>query len=141
MLADKVFIIELLTVDGFAARTLIREQARHPSAISAAREKKGGGSRAQMAESAILNEQKQITYITPCEIPTLEHETGNDTMEATSLIAEALFASAKSTKVFGGLGHDVGVELEDHSRGGACAAQGIRLPKGISFAPGEMSDD
>ena len=37
-------------------------------------------------------------------------------MEATPLIAETLFACAKGAEVLGSLGHDVGVELEDHSR-------------------------
>lgn len=66
------------------------------------------------------------TYIAPCEIPALEHEAGNDAVEATVLVAEPLLARAQSAEVFGGLWYVVGVEFEDDSSRWACAGQGVR---------------
>lgn len=42
-------------------------------------------------------------------VTTLEHEVGDDTVEARAGVAEALLASAESTEVGGGLGDDVAV--------------------------------
>ena len=55
----------------------------------------------------------KITHVTA-----LEHELGNDTVEARAGVAEALLASAESTEVGGGLGDDVVVELEADTAGG-----------------------
>ena len=69
---------------------------------------------------------KAGTYVTPGKIPTLEHEPGNDPMEAASLIAKPFLARTKSAEVLGSLRHDVTVELEDDSSRGTCAAQNVR---------------
>lgn len=42
---------------------------------------------------------------------TLAHEVGNDTVEARSLEAESLLASAQGTEVLSGLGDHVGAQL------------------------------
>jgi hypothetical protein len=46
------------------------------------------------------------------EVTALSHEVGDDAVEGGSLVAKALLSSAESPEVFGGLGHDVVVELE-----------------------------
>lgn len=44
-------------------------------------------------------------------VTTLEHEVGDDTVEAGALVAVALLAGAESTEVLGGLGDDVVLEM------------------------------
>lgn len=46
------------------------------------------------------------------EVTTLEHEVGDDTVEARALVAEAVLAGAKLTEVARRLGDSIVVELE-----------------------------
>jgi hypothetical protein len=65
------------------------------------------------------NQHGKSTHVT-----TLEHELGDDTVEARAGVAEALLASAEGTEVGGRLGDNVVKELEDDAaRGGVCAGQ------------------
>lgn len=117
MLADKILIVELLAVDGFAARTLFRKQV----------------SNHQLSDPQILfclaavNQFMTVwTYVTPREIATLEHESRNNSMEAATLIAKPFLARAKSAEILSSLWHNVSVELENDSSRWACAGQVIR---------------
>lgn len=47
------------------------------------------------------------------EVAALEHELGDDTVEARARVAEAVLARRELTEVLCGLGNDVVVELED----------------------------
>lgn len=49
------------------------------------------------------------------EVTTLEHELGDDTVEAGALVSEALLASAELTEVGGGAGDLLVEELEDNA--------------------------
>lgn len=49
------------------------------------------------------------------KVTTLAHEFGNDAVEATALVTEALLTSAESTEVFSSLGDDVVEELKDYA--------------------------
>jgi len=55
--------------------------------------------------------------IMPGEVTTLEHEVGDDTVEAGAGIAEAVLTGAELTEVPGGLGNIVVVELEGDAAG------------------------
>lgn len=52
------------------------------------------------------------TYVATGEVTTLEHELGDDAVEGRALVAEALLTGAESAEVLGGLGDDVGEEVE-----------------------------
>lgn len=52
------------------------------------------------------------THVATGEVTALEHEIRDDTMETGAGVAEALFASAKSTEILSGLGNDVVVKVE-----------------------------
>lgn len=54
-----------------------------------------------------------------CEVTTLEHEVGDDTVEAGASIAEALLTSGKSAEVLSSLGNDIVVELKDDAAKGS----------------------
>ena len=70
------------------------------------------------------------TYITPREIPTLEHEARDNPMEFATLVTKPLLSRAKSAEVLSGLWHNVAVELEDDSSRWACAGQGFSAEPG-----------
>ena len=55
------------------------------------------------------------THVTTSEVPTLNHEFGNDPVEGRSLIAKALLASAKGAEVLGRLRDILIEEVEDNS--------------------------
>ena len=84
----KVFVVEFGSVNGFSSRAIVVCEV--PLFIC--------GSSVRMLSvaswPAILLHSR--TY-------TLTHELGNNTMKAGSLVTKPLFASAKSTKVFGSL--------------------------------------
>ncbi|KNC33742.1 hypothetical protein FF38_09079 [Lucilia cuprina] len=50
--------------------------------------------------------------IVVCEITTLAHEVGNDTMEGGALVAETLFTGAESTEILSGLWNNIATELQ-----------------------------
>lgn len=52
------------------------------------------------------------------EVSSLEHELRNHSVEDGALVAEAFFASAQGSEVFGSIGHDVLVELDDDPTSG-----------------------
>ena len=52
------------------------------------------------------------TYIATGEVTALKHELRDHTMELGPVVAKALFASAKGTEVFSGLGGDIIVKIE-----------------------------
>ena len=54
----------------------------------------------------------QKTHVATSEVTALKHEVRNHTMELGTGVAKALFASAKGTEVFSGLGGDIVVEVE-----------------------------
>jgi hypothetical protein len=53
------------------------------------------------------------SHVATSEIATLDHELGNDPVEARTLVSEALLASAESTKVLGRL-WDIFIEKVEH---------------------------
>lgn len=59
------------------------------------------------------------TYVATGEVTTLEHELGDDTVEAGSLVSEALLTSAESAEVLGGLGSGISAELHDDAAKGS----------------------
>lgn len=67
-----------------------------------------------------MEQDRVCTNVTTGEVTTLEHEVGDDAVEGRALVAEALLASAESTEVLGGLGHDVVVELKVDASSLAC---------------------
>ncbi|MCP5656234.1 hypothetical protein NL311_27975, partial [Klebsiella pneumoniae] len=48
------------------------------------------------------------------EVPSLQHEIGDDTMENGALVTEAFLASAQGTEVFTRLGSDVTSQLNNN---------------------------
>lgn len=50
--------------------------------------------------------------IVPGEVTSLEHEVGDDTVEARASVSETVLAGGELAEVFGGLGHYVVVQLE-----------------------------
>lgn len=48
-----------------------------------------------------------------CEIATLAHKVGNDTMERRALVTETLFTGAESTEILSGLWHNIATELQN----------------------------
>ena len=72
-----------------------------------------------------------LTYVTTSEVPTLEHELGDDAVELAALVAEALLAGAEGAEVLGGLGDDVVEELEVDA---ARASYVADLPSAIELA-------
>lgn len=69
---------------------------------------------------------RKETYIAPREIPTLEHEPGDNAVKATVLVAKPLLARAQSAEVFSGSWYVLGVEFENDSSRWACAGHDIR---------------
>ena len=126
MLADKVLIIELFAVDGFAARALHHDQSIVSSLAFKFYSK--GFSYAHHVDwrNKSLHDPERCTYITPREIPTLEHESRNNPMESTTLVTKPLLSRAKSAEVLSGLRYNIAVELEHDSSWRACAVQGFR---------------
>ena len=61
------------------------------------------------------------------EVSTLEHEFGNDTVEAGALIAKAVLACSKLTEVLGSFGYYVVIELELDAARRAAADRDIEL--------------
>ena len=55
-------------------------------------------------------------YISSSEIAPLNHESGDNSVEARSLVAIASLAGTKSAEVLCGLWNDIGVKLEDDPR-------------------------
>lgn len=51
------------------------------------------------------------------EVTSLQHEVGDDTVEARALVSESVLASAELTEVLSGLGDNLVVELEDDLSG------------------------
>lgn len=47
-----------------------------------------------------------------CEITTLTHEVGNDTMERGALVTETFFTGAESTEILSGLWYNIAAELK-----------------------------
>lgn len=58
---------------------------------------------------------KQTTYIVAGKVTTLEHELGDDAVEAGALVALALGSLAELTEVAGSLGHVSLEEVEDNA--------------------------
>jgi len=65
--------------------------------------------------------------ITPCEVPSLEHEAGYNPVEARALVSISLLASAQSAEVCSGLGDNVVEELEDYARSGAAIDREVKV--------------
>lgn len=69
------------------------------------------------ASAHVSSGKAQATHVTA-----LEHELGDDSVEARAGVAEALLARAEGSEVGGSLGHNRVVQLEDDSAGGgACS--------------------
>lgn len=66
-----------------------------------------------------VSESEKATYVVVGEVTTLEHEVGDDTVEAGASITEALLTSGKSAEVLGSLGDDIIVQLEDDTAKGS----------------------
>lgn len=71
VLQGKVFILKLVTVDGFATSAVVVG-----------------------------------------EVAALTHKVGDHTVEDATFVTEALLASTEGSKVFGGLGDDIGAKLQ-----------------------------
>ena len=72
------------------------------------------------------------------EVAALDHEGLDDAVEAGALVvqgdaglADALLAGAEGAEVFGGLGHEVGVELHDDAAGGLAADGDVEVDAGV----------
>jgi hypothetical protein len=91
----EVLVLELLAIDGLAARAL---QPSHVSHIS--------------LHSNAFRALSDMSYVTTGEVTTLKHELRDDTVEPGAGIAEALIAGAQGAEVLGGLGNDVVEEVE-----------------------------
>ena len=50
--------------------------------------------------------------IVVCEVSSLAHEVGDDTVESAALVAKSLLSSAKGSEVLSCLGHYVGAQLK-----------------------------
>jgi hypothetical protein len=61
-----------------------------------------------------------LAYVASGEVTSLKHEAWDDAVEATSLIAKALFPGAELSEVLSCLGHLLVVELECDSSRWAC---------------------
>ena len=83
----KVFVVEFGSVNGFSSRAIVVCEV--PLFIC-------GSSVRMLSVASWPTKRHSCTY-------TLTHELGNNAMEAGSLVTKPLFASAKSTKVFGSL--------------------------------------
>lgn len=57
-----------------------------------------------------------FTYIASSEVPSLKHETRDDTMECRTLIPKSFLSGTKSTKVLCGSRYYVIVKVKDDSR-------------------------
>lgn len=91
-------------------------------ALGLLRRRSASHSLVNCGESAPVLKRRETCKST--HVTTLEHELGDDTVEARAGVAEALLASAESTEVGGRLGDNVVKELEDDAaRGGVCAGQ------------------
>jgi hypothetical protein len=62
-------------------------------------------------------ERKEKTHVSASEVTTLEHEVGDDTVEAGALVSESLLSGAEGTEVLGGLGDLVLEEVHDDAAG------------------------
>lgn len=61
------------------------------------------------------------------EVTALEHELGDDTVEARARVAKAVLARCELAEVPRGLGHDVVVELEDDAPRGLVGDGDVKL--------------
>ena len=80
-----------------------------------------------LLSSATTEMRERGSRLTPGEVTTLQHELGNDTVETASFVSLSLPAGSKLTEVFGGLGNNIVVELEDNATGGLVADGDIKL--------------
>ena len=67
------------------------------------------------------------------EVSSLEHELGDDSVEAWSGIAEALLTSAESSEVLSSLGDYVLVEFEGDSACGSSVNGDVKIALGVGF--------
>jgi len=65
------------------------------------------------------------------KVSTLKHELGNDTVESATLVAKALFASAKSTEVLGSLGNNILSQLHNDTAKRAAVGRDIKENLGV----------
>ena len=77
----------------------------------------------RISEGQGQSNQGEDTYVTAGEVTALEHEGGNDAVEAAVLVAEALLSGAELTEVLGRLGDNVIVEYEIDPAFLACIAR------------------
>ena len=61
------------------------------------------------------------------EVSSLEHELGDDTVEAGSLVSEPVLARSELAEVASGLGDDVVVQLEDDAARGLVVDGDVEL--------------
>jgi hypothetical protein len=99
----EVLIGELLTVDGTTTSTLLRIKKIRRSSMD---------TRKQISPTQQLKREAGATNVVAGEVTTLEHELGNDTVEARVQVALALGKLAKLTEVLGGLGDNIVEEVE-----------------------------
>ena len=58
------------------------------------------------------HDAREITHVAAGEVTTLEHEIGDNAVEGRTLVTLALGSLAEPSKVLGGLGDNVAVEVE-----------------------------
>jgi hypothetical protein len=103
VLQSEVLVGELLAVDGLATSAL---------------------GRLASAPRAVFGSSGDA-YVVAGEVTALEHEVGDNAVEAGSLVAESVLASAELPEVAGGLGDNIVEEVE----GDAARLLHCRLPK------------
>lgn len=79
------------------------------------------------------------TYIASSEITTLQHEAGDHTVEAGTLVSESFLAGAEGAEVLGCFGDDVVVEVEDDPGGWAVVDGDVEVDLGRGSAGGGCS--
>lgn len=81
--------------------------------------------------------------VSSSEISSLQHELGDDAMEGTSLVGELLgvVTDTEGTEVFGGLGNDVGIELEDDAAEGGAVGGEVEEDGGVGHGGEETTTE
>lgn len=69
--------------------------------------------------------------VTSSEVPTLEHEFGDDAVEAGALVPETFLTGAEGAEVLGGAGDDVVVEVEDDAGWGTVVDGDVEVALGL----------
>lgn len=118
VLQGEVLIGELLTVDGATTGTLFR--IKKLDEVQWYKASKQNPSTQEL--------EMEATNVVAGEVTTLEHELGDDTVEAGSLVTLSLGELAKLTEVLGGLGDNIIEEVEGDATSLGCIGSQYWVP-------------